>query len=205
MKNFLASLFIAVLVSSCAATSANTDGNDALRALQSDNDTLVQILVLNKLAERQSEFGLASPLAKSLSDQPTDRLAVQPFPKNLAKTEKTAEGCESGPEAIEIVNDSLFFLKLGIDGQDVTVLGRASSTEFVAPHQRIYLCSAAGEHVVAGTVYVARDMIAPRAEGAAAGELIELGTLEQKLTVGPESAAVWAVNTRDVILPASLR
>jgi len=206
MKKALVSLFSVVLFGGCASTAAVSAGNDSLRELRSENDTLVRILVLNKLAERQREFGLTSPATGALAGQPTVRIALQPFPKNLAKTDKAAGGCESGPEAVEILNDSIFFLKFTVDGQSVTVLGNASSSEIVAPRQKIYLCLGAGEHVIAGTAFVAKDVILPRAGNVApTGEIVELGKLEKRLTIGSAGAAAWAVNTRDVILPAALR
>jgi len=206
MKKALMSLFAVVLFGGCASTAAITSGADQAQALRAENETLVQILVLNKLAERQREFGLRSPASGVLAGQPTARIASQPFPKNLAKTDKTAGGCESGPEAIEIVNDSMFFLRFKVDGESVTILGSATSTEFVLPHQKIYLCLGSGEHVIAGTAYVAKALIVPQTGDASSqGELLELGKLEKKLTAGSTGAATWAVNTRDVVLPAALR
>ena len=103
-------------------------------------------------------FALAAALA--LSAGCTVEVAPRPHPggeyrpQYLAQLDYPIAGCERGPYALELTNDTGYYLEMTIDGESIDFLAPEGAYAELPPWTTAYLCLEwLGEHDVAGYSY----------------------------------------------------
>lgn len=78
-------------------------------------------------------------------------------PQNWAWIHTPPMGCDQGPNSLAIANDTDYFTRIVLDGEDLQVRGAYGMLPMVPPNSVVYVClSHTGEHTLSGVMYVLR-------------------------------------------------
>lgn len=87
-------------------------------------------------------------------------------PQNWAWLGTPPYGCERGPNAIMIANETRYFLRLVLDGEDVLVRGSRGMFPELPPGASAFLClSHTGVHTLQGVAFTLRYGVPQEVEG----------------------------------------
>ncbi|HSD12702.1 MAG TPA: hypothetical protein VLC10_04035 [Patescibacteria group bacterium] len=87
-------------------------------------------------------------------------------PQNWAWLHTPPYGCERGPNALMIANDTEYFMRIVLDGEDLIVRGAAGVFPEIPPHAAAYVCLAhLEEHTISGVAYTLRYGVAQEMPG----------------------------------------
>lgn len=165
MRTLIVLLSTAVLCNACATaprplerreeTAPTAEDAEPLPALApwdaEDENVVLRRMLLKLQQERAEERARAEGASEPVIIDPEPVV----YPPMLAKTARTADGCENGPGGIEIKNTTDLHLLLKIDGEDVLLLGPKNAQVTLAPRRSAFLCLDPGkDHLLEGTAFV---------------------------------------------------
>ncbi|MFA6604046.1 MAG: hypothetical protein WCT10_04395 [Patescibacteria group bacterium] len=135
-------------LAACATTAVVAKpGEDELAKLKRQNAEL-------KLRVA-AQYPAAAPTMADLVPPPAQR-RVSP-PENWGWLDQRPEGCSTGVYAMEIQNDSGFYLDLLINGEHVKVRGSRGLLPGVPPGTSVWICLGhLGQQTLTGTFYACR-------------------------------------------------
>ena len=154
-----------VLAAGCATTAASLSGSGQIKVGPQAKEEVIPAIA--PMDAEDENAALRKMLLKSTLERHAaapsaeeDPMVLDPepviYPPSLAKTAKSADGCENDPGGLEIRNVTDLHLQLFIDGEDVMILGPKNMQVALAPKQTIYVClDASRSHILTGTAYAA--------------------------------------------------
>lgn len=119
-------------------------------------------------------------------------------PQSWAWLHTPPMGCDQGPNSLAIANDTDYFARIMLDGEELQVRGAYGMLPNVPPNSVVYVClNSTGEHTLAGVMYTLRFGVPQELSG-------NQGTFEYRGPFGnashPSGRNEFHINTATLIL-----
>ncbi len=99
---------------------------------------------------------MAAPVVPGMVPPPRPE-PLQGPPQSWAWLHTPPMGCDQGPNSLAIANDTDYFARIVLDGEDLQVRGAYGTLPMVPPNSVVFVCLAhTGEHTLGGVMYVTR-------------------------------------------------